>query len=83
MSHDAEEVLCDKLENDNFYIQVNESTDFTNKSYVVAFITLVNDGEFQENFLCFKERPQTKKGKIYLMFCHHIWKEKVCLGRTV
>lgn len=32
MSRDAEEVLCDKLINDSFCIQVDESTDLTNKS---------------------------------------------------
>jgi hypothetical protein len=45
MSHDAEEVLCDKLKNNSFSIQVDESTDFTIKSYVVTFVTFVNDGE--------------------------------------
>jgi hypothetical protein len=30
MSHDAVEVLCDKLKNKSFSIQVDESTDFTN-----------------------------------------------------
>jgi hypothetical protein len=31
MSHDAEEVLHDKLQNNSFSIQVEEPTDFTNK----------------------------------------------------
>jgi hypothetical protein len=29
MSHEAEEVLCDKLKNNSFFIQVEESTDFS------------------------------------------------------
>jgi hypothetical protein len=45
MSHDAEEVLCDKMKNDSFSIQVDESTDFTSKNYVVAFVRSVNNGE--------------------------------------
>jgi hypothetical protein len=45
MSRDAEEVLRDKLKNNNFSIQADESTDFTNKSYVAVFVRLVNDGE--------------------------------------
>jgi hypothetical protein len=40
MSHDAEEVLRDKLKNNSFSIQIDESTDSTNKSYVVAFVTI-------------------------------------------
>jgi hypothetical protein len=46
-----------KLENDSFSIQVHESKGFTNKSYVVTLVTFVNDGETQENFLCFKDLP--------------------------
>jgi hypothetical protein len=56
-SYDAEGVLYNKLKNNSFSIQVDESTHFTNKSYVVAFVKFVNDGEIQENFLCFKELP--------------------------
>jgi hypothetical protein len=38
MSHDAEEDFCDKLKNNSFSIQVDESTNFTIKCYVVAFV---------------------------------------------
>jgi hypothetical protein len=83
MAHDAEEVLCDKLKNNSFSIQVDESTDFTNRSCVVAFVSFVNDGEIQENSFCCKELPKKTNSKIYLMSCLHTWKQKVCLGRTV
>jgi hypothetical protein len=63
MSHDAEEILCDKLKNNNFSIQADESTDFTNKSYIVAFVRFANGGEIQENFFCCKEQPETSKGQ--------------------
>jgi hypothetical protein len=63
MSRDAEEVLGDKLQNNSFSIQADESTDFTNRSYVVVFVRLANDGEIQENFFCCKELPQTSKGQ--------------------
>jgi hypothetical protein len=55
MSHDAEEILCDKLKNNSFSVQVDESTEFTNESYVVTFLRFVNDGEIQVNF--FLQRP--------------------------
>jgi hypothetical protein len=45
MSRDAEEALCDELKNNSFSIQADESTDFTNKTYVVAFVRFVNGGE--------------------------------------
>jgi hypothetical protein len=51
------------VKNNSFSIRVDESTDFTNKSYVVAFVKFVNDGDIQENFFCFKELPKTSKGQ--------------------
>lgn len=62
-AHDSEEVLCNKLKNSSFSIQVNESTDLTNKCHVLAFVRFVNEGEIQKkNFLCCKELPETNKG---------------------
>jgi hypothetical protein len=55
--------FCDKLKNSCSSIQVDESTDFTNKSNVVAFVRFLNDGEIQENFLCYKELSKTSKGR--------------------
>jgi hypothetical protein len=61
MSHDAEKILCDKLKNKSFSVQVDGSTDITNKSYVVPFVRFVNDGDCQENFLCCKELTKISK----------------------
>jgi hypothetical protein len=63
ISHDAEEVLCNKLENNSFSIQVDESTDFTNKCHAVACVRFVNDCKIQENFFCCKELPEISKGQ--------------------
>jgi hypothetical protein len=63
MSHDAQEVLCNKLKNSSFCIQVDESTDFTNKCHGIAFVRFVNGGEIQGNFSCYKELPETSKGE--------------------
>jgi hypothetical protein len=62
MSHDAEEVLCDRLKNNSFSIPVTDSTDFSTNSYAEAFMGFVHDGEIQENFFCYKELPETSKG---------------------
>jgi hypothetical protein len=59
MSHDPEEVFVINC----FCFQVDESTDFMNKSYVVAFVRSVNDDEIHENFLCCKELPETSKSR--------------------
>jgi hypothetical protein len=72
--------LRDKTEKQQFStIQVDESTDFNNKSYVVVFVRFVNDGEIQENFFCYKELPLTSKAQDTC----NVWKQNVCLGRTV
>ena len=54
--------LCDGLKNSSFSIEVDESTDLTNKCYVIAFARFANVDEIQENFLCCKELPETSKG---------------------
>jgi hypothetical protein len=63
MSHVAEEVLCDKQKDNSISIQVDESPDSTNKSYIVVFVEFVNYGEIQENFFLCKELPETSKGQ--------------------
>jgi hypothetical protein len=73
--------LRNKLKNNIFSIQVDESTDFTSKGFVVAFLRFVNNDAIQENFFCCKELPETSKGQ--LTSCLHIREQKVCLGRTV
>jgi hypothetical protein len=60
-SHNAEEALCDKLENGNFSIQVDESIYSTDKWYVVSLVRFINGGEIQENFYCCKELPERSK----------------------
>jgi hypothetical protein len=40
VSHEAEEVLCDKLKNNRFSLQIDESSDFSNKSETVRLSAL-------------------------------------------
>jgi hypothetical protein len=83
MSHDAEDVLHDKLRNNIFSVQVDKPTDFTNKSYVAAFVRFINGNEIKENFFFAESCLKQAKGKIYLMSCLHVWKQMVwenCVG---
>jgi hypothetical protein len=49
-------------------IQAGESTNFTKKSYVAAFVRFLN-GEIQENFSRCKNLPEiSERYKVYLMF---------------
>lgn len=52
MSHYAEKVGYNKLKNNSFSLQIDESTHFTNKCHAIAFVRFVNDAEIQENFFC-------------------------------
>jgi hypothetical protein len=63
MLQDTEKVLHEKLKNNSVSIQVDESTDFTIKSYVVTLVRFIKDGEIQENFSCCKKLPETSKGQ--------------------
>jgi hypothetical protein len=75
MSH----ALRDKLKNNSFSNQVDESRDFTYKSYVVAFVRCVNDVEIQENFFCSKELSETNKGQdIFNVLSSHL-ETKLCV----
>jgi hypothetical protein len=85
MTHDAEKVLHDKLKNNSFSVQVDESTDFSNESYIVVFVWFVNDSEIQENFFCCKELPETSTGQdmfnvlsLYLETKYLSWEK--CIG---
>lgn len=62
MSHDAEEALCNKLVNNCFYVQVDESTNFTNNCHTIVFLRFVNDGGLYDNFSTAK--GFLKQGKI-------------------
>lgn len=44
-SHDAEELWGNKLKNNNFSLQGDESTDFIGKCHAVAFLWFLNGGE--------------------------------------
>jgi hypothetical protein len=45
MAHDVEDVLSEILKNTNFALQVDESTDMTNKAQLLAFVRSENEGE--------------------------------------
>jgi hypothetical protein len=67
-----------KLQTNNFSIQVDKSTDFTNESYVVALIRFVNDIEIKDKFFYL----QRVRNTCINVFSSHL-ETKICLGRTV
>jgi hypothetical protein len=39
--------------------------------------------KFKKTFSVTKSCPKQAQGNIYVMSCLHVWKQNVCLGRTV
>ena len=62
LSNNISGILSEILQNNNFALQVDETTDITGKAQLLAFVRFENEGEIMENFLCCKELPETTKG---------------------
>ena len=64
MSNDIEEnVCCNKLQDSYFALQVDESTDITNKAQLLVFIHFIDADNIVNQYLCCKEMPTTTKGE--------------------
>ncbi len=77
-------MLSEILQNNNFALQVEESTDITGKAQLLAFVRLENEGEIMENYFCCKELAETAKGNYvfnisssYLESCGLSWNRYV------
>jgi hypothetical protein len=60
MSHN-EDVLSEIIKNTNFALQVNESTDMTNKAQLLVSYNLKTKVKSWKKFFCCKELPRTTK----------------------
>ncbi|XP_076352668.1 zinc finger BED domain-containing protein 5-like [Tachypleus tridentatus] len=64
MSVDIEKGVMLKLKAADFFaIQVDESTDLSGKSQLLAFIRFIENDGIVEDFLCCRELPETTKGQ--------------------
>ena len=86
LSADIKENVChNKLKNSIFALQVDESTDITNKAYLLAFIRFIDSDQIVNQFLCCKEMPGTTKGEdIFQILINYLLKwdlpRKSCIG---
>ena len=64
IADDAEELWDDKLQNNSFQLQTDESTDFIGRCHVVAFVWFLQGGEFRENFLLHLACPNKQRPKL-------------------
>ena len=85
LSNNISGILSKILQNNNFALQVDESTDITGKAQLLAFVRFENEGEIMENYFCCKELPETTKGydvfnilSSYMESCNLSWNR--CVG---
>jgi hypothetical protein len=83
-SHDVGDEMTAILRNTNVALQIDQSTDITNKAELQAFVRFENEGEIME-FCCCKEQPEATKGQgifnllsSYLQCCGLSWNQ--CVG---
>ncbi len=62
LSNNISGILSEMLQNNNFALQVDESTDITGKAQLLTFVRFENGGEIMENHFCCEELPETTKG---------------------
>ncbi len=82
--NDISSTLSEILQNTNFALQVDESTDITGKAQLLAFVRFENEDEIMENYFCCKELSQTTKAhdisnilSSYLESCGFSWNRSV------
>ncbi len=62
LSNNISGTLSKILQNNNFALQVDVSTDIAGKGQLLAFVRFANEGDILENYYCCKELPETTKG---------------------
>ncbi len=85
LSNNISGILSEILQNNNFALQVDETTDITGKAQLLAFVRFENEGEIMGIFFCCNELPETTKGhdifnilSSYLESCDLSWNQ--CIG---
>ncbi|CAJ1099377.1 Hypothetical predicted protein [Octopus vulgaris] len=63
MSENVEDNVQKKLKNSNFALTMDESTDISNKSQLLAFVRFIDENEIINQFLCCKEMSTTTRGQ--------------------
>ncbi len=62
LSNNISGILSKILQNNNFVLQVDGSTDIPGKAQLLAFVRFENEGEIMENYFYCKELPEITKG---------------------
>ncbi|KAL7640530.1 UNVERIFIED_CONTAM: hypothetical protein RMT77_008805 [Armadillidium vulgare] len=67
LSENIEENVQKKLKNSNFALTIDESTDISNTSQLLAFVRFIDGDEIINQFLCCKGLSTTTRVKIFLI----------------
>jgi len=63
LSDNIEQNVMTELNNCQFAIQTDESTDISNHAQLIAFVRFIDEGVIINQFLCCKNLPSTTKGQ--------------------
>uniref|UniRef100_A0A0L8GR67 Uncharacterized protein n=1 Tax=Octopus bimaculoides TaxID=37653 RepID=A0A0L8GR67_OCTBM len=63
ISKNIEDNVQKKLKNSNFALTMDESSDISNKSQLLAFVHFIDENEIINQFLCCKEMSTTTRGQ--------------------
>ena len=86
LSNNIEENVCiNKLQDSYFALQVDESTDITNKAQLLTFIRFIDADNIVNQYLCCKEMPTTTRGEDIFYILNDYFKKwnlswKSCVG---
>ncbi|GFS84105.1 SCAN domain-containing protein 3 [Trichonephila clavipes] len=85
MSENIEQNTTKTLENSNFALQVDETTDITGNAQLIAFVRFIHENDIINQFLCCRELPDFTTGKhIFQVISSYLEEIKVswksCIG---
>jgi hypothetical protein len=79
----VEELLCETQKNTNFALQIDESTDITNKAQLSAFVQFKTMVKSWKSFAVVKNCQKELKAKAFSTSCLLTWNPVVCNGASV
>ncbi|GFS69985.1 SCAN domain-containing protein 3 [Trichonephila clavipes] len=84
-SENIEQNTAKTLENSNFALQVDETTDITGNAQLIAFVRFIHENDIINQFLCCRELPDFTTGKhIFQVISSYLEEIKVswksCIG---
>ncbi len=80
LSNNISGILPEILQNNNFALQVDETTDITGKGQLLAFARFENEGEIMEIYFAVKNCQTLPKATTFSTSCLLTWNLVICHG---